>query len=238
MKNLLDSIDIPVLFLDNTLRIKRFTSQASRIINLIDSDIGRPVSDIASKLEGVNLREIAAAVLKDLVFREKEIRSTDGSWYAMRVAPYRTMENVIDGVVISFVNITRIRNAQAETARLGTILKDANDAVIVWNLDGRIMTWNRGAENMYGYTEAEAKKKNIMDLVPADKQVETNRFIEAVKAGREVTSFKTQRQTRDGRVLDVWLTVTRMPGADGGTPEIVTTERDLNWLREGGEIAE
>ena len=237
MKNLLDSIDIPVIFLDNVLRIKRFTQQAGRVINLIEHDIGRPISDISTKIETVNLHQMASAVLKNLVFREKEIRATDGRWYAMRVAPYRTIENVIDGVVITFSEITRLKKAQ-QASRLATILKSANDAVIVWNLDGRILTWNQGAESMYGYTGAEAKKKNLMDLVPADKQSETHQFIEALKAGRAVTSFKTQRQTKDGRVLDVWLTVTRVPGTEGRTTEIVTTERDLNWLREEGEIAE
>ncbi|MFW5931023.1 MAG: chemotaxis protein CheB [Desulfosalsimonas sp.] len=119
MKNLLDSIDMPIIFLDNVLRVKRFTSQASRVINLIASDMGRPVSDISIKLEDVSLKEVAAAVLQDLVYREKEVRTTDGRWYSMRVAPYRTQENVIDGVVITFTDITRLQNTRAESPQNG-----------------------------------------------------------------------------------------------------------------------
>ncbi|MFP4160088.1 MAG: chemotaxis protein CheB [Desulfobacterales bacterium] len=119
MKNLLDSVDMPIIFLDNVLRVKRFTSQASRVINLISSDMGRPVSDISIKLEDISLKEVAAAVLQDLVYREKKVRATDGRWYSMRVAPYRTQENVIDGVVITFTDITRLQNTRDDSRQNG-----------------------------------------------------------------------------------------------------------------------
>ena len=235
MKNLMDSIDIPVIFLDNVLRIKRFTQQAPRVINLIEHDIGRPISDISTKIKDLSLHQMASAVLKNLVFREKEIRSTDGRWYAVRVAPYRTIENVIDGVVITFSDITSLKKAR-QANRLATILRSVNDAVIVWELEGRILIWNRGAENMYGYTEAEAKEKNLKDLVPKDKQAETSRFIEAIKLRKNVKSIKTQRQAKNGEILDIWLTITRIPGTEDRSTEVVTTERDLNWLRQEPEL--
>ncbi|MGM0787531.1 MAG: chemotaxis protein CheB [Thermodesulfobacteriota bacterium] len=238
MKNLLDSIDTPIIFLDNVLRVKRFTSQIPRVINLIDSDIGRPVSDLSVKLEDVSLKETAAAVIKDLVYREMEVRTTEGNWFFMRVAPYRTQENIIDGVVISFTDITRIKKSQAEAERLATVLKDANDAVIIWDLDGRIRTWNRGAGEMYGYSEEEAMAMNIRDLTPKERKAETEQFIEDIKKGNEIRSFQTQRQDKYGNIIDVWTTVTRIPDLAGTVKEILTTERDLKWLQQEPKSAE
>jgi two-component system CheB/CheR fusion protein len=230
MKNFLDSIDVPVIFLDSVLRVKRFTSQAGHVSNLIESDIGRPISDITMKVKDIDLKETAAAVLRDRSSHEAELRTGDGRWYELRARPYQTTENVVDGVVFTFVDITRIKQAQTEADRLAAVLRDANDAVIVWNLDGRILNWNRGAEEMYGYSEEEARSMSLLDLVPEDRYEETRRFMDQLRNGRDVRSFKTQRLTREGRILDVWLTVTRMTGAGGAGDEVVTTERDLNWL--------
>ena len=112
MKNLLNNTGIATLFLDNELRIKRFTVQAKKIINLIASDAGRPISDIVSQLEYKNLRTDATEVLQTLVFKEIEVRAQDWSWYQMRIMPYRTADNVIDGLVITFVDITRLKRSE------------------------------------------------------------------------------------------------------------------------------
>jgi two-component system CheB/CheR fusion protein len=112
MKNLLNNTGIATLFLDNDLNIKRFTVQAKKIINLIPADAGRPVRDIMSQLEYNNLITDAAEVLQTLVFKEMEVRAYDWSWYLMRIMPYRTADNVIDGLVITFVDITRLKRSE------------------------------------------------------------------------------------------------------------------------------
>src|SRR5262249_30702209 len=109
---LLNGTDIATIFLDNSLRIKRYTDQAKKVISLIPSDIGRPLEDLVSKLNYARLVEDAREVLDNLVFKEIEVRSKDGSWYFIRILPYRTAENVIEGLVITFVNFTRIRSLQ------------------------------------------------------------------------------------------------------------------------------
>jgi two-component system CheB/CheR fusion protein len=231
MRNLMEGIEIPVIFLDNALRIKRYTSQARKIANLIDADVGRPVSDITIKLEGVDLKEISATVLSDLAYRDREAKTSDGRWYSVRVTPYRTLENRIEGVVLTFLNVTELKKAQ-EQSRLATVLESSNDAILVWDLEGRIKTWNKGAARMYGYSGDEAREMTILDLVPEEKQEETRNFIETIRQGREVKSFQTQRTTKDGRVLDIWATVTLIPDSGSRPREVVTTERDLNWLAE------
>lgn len=106
MQNLLNSTDIATLFLDNQLNVRRYTEQIARIIHLRDSDIGRPLSELASTLLYPDLQADMKETLRTLAFREKQIATTDGQWFSVRIMPYRTLSNVIQGVVITFVDIT------------------------------------------------------------------------------------------------------------------------------------
>ena len=106
MKNLLDSTDIATLFLDDGLNVRRYTPQAAKIIKLIPSDVGRPITDITTDLVYPEFTDDVREVLRTLVFVEKQVVTRDGRWFAARIMPYRTLENRIDGVVITFLNIT------------------------------------------------------------------------------------------------------------------------------------
>jgi chemotaxis methyl-accepting protein methylase/nitrogen-specific signal transduction histidine kinase len=112
MKNLLNGIEMATIFLNVDLGIKRFTPQCSRIVNLVPSDIGRTISDFATKLKYVGLIEDARNVLDTLVPKELQVEAADGCWYNMRILPYRTTENVIDGVVITFADITVLKKLE------------------------------------------------------------------------------------------------------------------------------
>jgi two-component system CheB/CheR fusion protein len=114
MKNLLDSTDIATLFLDNNLRVRRFTAQTSKITQLIPADVGRPVTDIASALLYPQLAEDAREVLRTLVKVDRQISLPSGDWFGTRILPYRTLENMIDGVVITFTDITESKKLEAE----------------------------------------------------------------------------------------------------------------------------
>ena len=114
MKNLIDSTDIATLFLSNDLRVRRFTSETGKLTQLIPGDEGRPVTDIASALLYPQLTEDARQVLRTLVKVERQIQLPDGEWFAVRILPYRTLENMIDGVVITFSDITSYKNLEAE----------------------------------------------------------------------------------------------------------------------------
>ncbi len=114
MKNLLNSTDIATVFLDNELHVRRFTLQAKTIIKFIPSDIGRPITDLASDLLYPELVADAHEVLRTLVYCERSITSHDGRWFTVRVMPYRTVDNRIDGVVITFADITAAKKVEAE----------------------------------------------------------------------------------------------------------------------------
>ena len=250
INNLLSSTDIGTMFLDASLCIKRFTPPMTGIFNLIQTDIGRPINDITSKIKYDSLDKDSEEVLKTLVLKESEIKTEGGGWYSMRVLPYRTTENVIDGVVITFMDISRIkkmemlekeiklrrkaekelRESEANMRRLATVVMGSNDAITVQGFEGNITAWNRGAEKMYGYSEDKALKMNIRDLIPEDKREEALAFVKKIQEGRDVKSFETQRLTKDGKRLNVWLSVTTLFDNSGKPVEIAATERDLQWL--------
>ncbi|WP_229213225.1 MULTISPECIES: chemotaxis protein CheB [unclassified Duganella] len=106
MKNLLNSTDVATIFLDGALCIRRFTDRTTQIFKLIPSDVRRPLSDIVNDLEYPDLEADAREVLRTLVFCERQIPTRGGGWYTVRIMPYRTVDNVIDGVVVTFINIT------------------------------------------------------------------------------------------------------------------------------------
>jgi len=114
MKNLLNSTDIATVFLDNAMHVRRFTDQAKRIFKLIPSDVGRPLSDIVNDLDYPEMMEDAREVLRTLVFSEKQIVTSDGRWFMVKIMPYRTLSDMIDGVVITFHDITKSKNLEAE----------------------------------------------------------------------------------------------------------------------------
>jgi two-component system CheB/CheR fusion protein len=114
MKNLLDSTDIATLFLDAALLVRRFTPQTTGIIKLIPGDVGRPITDIVTTLDYPALSDDTQKVLRNLVFIEKQVSSRDKRWFTVRIMPYRTHDNRIDGVVITFADITASKNVEAE----------------------------------------------------------------------------------------------------------------------------
>lgn len=114
MRNLLNSMEIVTIFLDNDLPLCRFTPGADKLFKLIPSDIGRPLSDIVSNLRYPELSEDERMVLQTPVFSEKQVPATDGRWFTVRIMPYRTMEDVTAGLVLTFTNITAAKELKAE----------------------------------------------------------------------------------------------------------------------------
>jgi PAS domain S-box-containing protein len=111
--------------------------------------------------------------------------------------------------------------------RLIVVLEDSNDAITVHDLQGKIMAWNRGAEKMYGYTEAEALEMNIAKIVPSDKKIEAMDYLERIASGEIIESFETKRISNEGEILDVWLALTCLRDDTGAIDSIATTERDI-----------
>ncbi len=114
MKNLLDSTDIATLFLDDALNVRRFTSQTTALIKLIPGDTGRPITDLVTTLKYPELVSDTREVMRTLVPREKPVTTDSGRWFSVRIMPYRTLENRIDGVVMTFIDITAAKQLEAD----------------------------------------------------------------------------------------------------------------------------
>ncbi len=126
-------------------------------------------------------------------------------------------------------------NPDANIRRMATVVRDSNDAITIQDFEGNITAWNRGAAQMYGYSEEEALQMNIDLLTPPGKLAEQRDFIRRLIAGETITSFETQRLTKNGRVLDVWLTVTKLMDDDGKPVGLASTERDITTRKRAVE---
>ncbi len=120
MNNLLNSTEIATVFLDSEMQVRRFTTHSTRLFKLIQGDVGRPLTDVATDLEYPQLIDDAQAVQRTLVFQEKAVTTQDNRWYRVRIMPYRTQENLIDGVVMTFIDITEIKQLEAALRRAGS----------------------------------------------------------------------------------------------------------------------
>jgi two-component system CheB/CheR fusion protein len=232
MNNLLAGTGIATVFVDHQLRILRFTPTATQIINLIPSDVGRPVGHILSMLAGYDRLEAdVRGVLDTLAPEETEVQTTAGRWYTMRIRPYRTLDNAIEGAVISFVDVSKARQMQEalrkadDLLRLAVVVRDAHDAITVQDLDGRILAWNPGAVRMFGWTESEAQAMNIRDLVPPELREEALATVQQLSRADTLQPYRTRRITRDGTVVEVWVTASALVNETGRIYAIATTER-------------
>jgi PAS domain-containing protein len=120
MTNLLNSTEIATIFLDNEMKLRRFTTHATHLFKFIPGDVGRSLSDIVTDLDYPTLQDDAMAVLTTLIFSEKQVCTEDGRWYRVRIMPYRTQDNVIDGVVLTFIDITGIKQLEARLRKRET----------------------------------------------------------------------------------------------------------------------
>jgi two-component system CheB/CheR fusion protein len=227
LRNFLDSARVATLFLDCEFRIRRFTKEAARLFRVLPADEGRPLRDIASDVADPDLLAAAADVLADLRPRELEVSAGEDAWFLRRILPYRTRDDRIDGVVITYVEVTALRLAAQEARRLATVLRDSNDAVIGHDFAGRILFWNSGAHLAYGYTEQAALAMNIRDLEPAGVSSGALALAERVRSGAAEGASMTQRVAADGRVLNVSVAVSALRDDDGRPYAVVSTERDI-----------
>jgi two-component system CheB/CheR fusion protein len=229
--NLLTSTEIATIFLDLDLQIRRYTPAIQRIYKFLPTDIGRPIAHIVSSLDYPNLIADIQQVLDDLVPKSTEVVAKDGTWYLINIKPYRTLERVIDGAVITFVDITDQKRGDV-LRRLGTILHDSNDAITMQDFSGNILAWNRGASQMYGWTEYEALQMNILSIVPEAKREEIQNIYRQLSKGETIQPFETQRITRDGRILNIWLTLTTLFNDAKQPVTIASTERDISGRKQ------
>ena len=165
--NLMNNIEVATIFLDDELRVERFTPQARRIAHLIDADIGRPLADLVTLLDYPELLSDAASVLETLHASETQAAASDGSWYLVRIRPYRTARNTVEGVVITFVDITDAKQSERlQAARLlaESIVDAVREPFLVLDTDLRVVRANRAYYRAFQVEPSETEGRLIGEL--------------------------------------------------------------------------
>jgi two-component system, chemotaxis family, CheB/CheR fusion protein len=230
MKNLLNSTHIGTIFLDMDMNIRRFTDMVAGLIPLTMSDIGRPVSHFATTLKEFHMVAHAQKVLKDLITREFEVESDDDKFFRTRITPYRTTQNVIDGVVVTFEDITEFRRYRLTAERL-SVFMNSKEAILIQDKKGNILFWNQGAVDIYGYTESEALKMNIRQMIPEEKRQESQTLIDNAFSGKLFDTLETERVSRTGKTQKIWMMVLALRDEKDLINGVVTIERTINGTK-------
>jgi len=242
MNNLLAGTGVGTVFVDHQLCIQRFTPAVTQLINLIRSDVGRPLSHIVNNLQGYDRLVLdVQEVLDTLTPREVEVQTHAGAWHLLRIRPYRTLENVIEGAVITFMEVTDQKRAQSvlleheSLRRMAAVMRDAGDAITVQALDGRILAWNRTATRRYGYSEAEALAMNIQHLFPEGQREAALAVIARLIRAEVLEPYHTERLTKDAKTVAISLIATALLNEAGQVYAVFTTEREAKGVADGRE---
>jgi two-component system CheB/CheR fusion protein len=200
LNNLLASTEIATIFLDNRLHIRRFTPFATRIFNLIETDIGRSVGDITSKISRLDLLKTASKVLNTLDRENLEIQDDAGGWFFVRVIPYRTIDNVIDGVVINIIDITEVKRIQmlAEDARTyaESVVETIREPLLILDSDFRVVSGNRATFETFGIPRQETEGVGIFEVANGQWNIpELRELLEKILP--EKSSFQNFRIEQD-----------------------------------------
>ncbi|HEV8479528.1 MAG TPA: CheR family methyltransferase, partial [Candidatus Eisenbacteria bacterium] len=232
LTNLLSSTMIPVVMVSGDMRIRRFTPQAKRLMNLLPADVGRPISDIKPNVQVADLDQLIGEVVETVRPIEREVVDRDGKWCMLRVHPYRTTDNKIDGAVIVLLDIDQSKRTQhdleSQSADLRTqasLVEHSNDAIIVMDGARRIRSWNRGAEQIYGWQREEALGKVTHDFLRTGGPPISELDAKLQHTGSWVGELRHTR--KDGQEIVVSSCQVLVRGPGGRPDAILEINRDI-----------
>ena len=240
--NLLSSTNIATVFLDKELRVKRYTPASTRLFSLIPSDVGRPIADVLRRFSDEALLDDARRVLADLTPLAKEVQAEDGRWYIRRITPYRTQDDRIEGVVITFVDVCDLKETEealrASEKKYRDLVESANSVIIRWKPDGEITYVNRYGLSFFGYREEEILGRNAMILVPGQDssgQDLTGLTAAIVEHPEQYVSNENENVLADGsRVWVQWTNKAILDDA-GSVREILAIGNDITERKRAEE---
>jgi two-component system, chemotaxis family, CheB/CheR fusion protein len=241
LHNLMGATAIATVFLDRELCITRYTPTAVSLFKLIGTDIGRPLADLSTPLDYPGLTADARRVLENLVPVEREVGTNDGNWYLARLLPYRTAEDKIAGVVVTFIDITERKEGEEVRLWLSAVVASSMDAIISFAMDETILSWNAGAERIFGYKAVEAIGKSITLLLP-EHGAQHEEVFGQLRNAQPVTNLEAMRLRKDGTGIHVALSVSPIKDTHdqviGGTAiarDITEQKRAAEALRSSEE---
>ena len=206
MNNLLQSADAGVIFLDQSLNIRRFTPEIGKAFNLKPKDIGRPIQNFVQNIRDEQVFERLATVLETEETFEREARDRRGNFWLLQIAPYRTKVG-IEGVVLTLSDIGSVKKKDVKLQAFRNIVESTAVAVVGASLDGAISSGNKAAEVLYGYTAEEAIGEHITMLTPEGNDAESKQILKRVSGGETIRDWRTTRIRKDGEILNIGLTI-------------------------------
>lgn len=215
MQNLLNSTEVATIFLDNELNIKRYTEQARQLVHLIHTDIGRPLGHLVTNLIYDRMVPDSREVLRTLVFKLAEVQTHDDRWYLMRIMPYRTATNIIDGVVITFVDINTVKAAEKSLLRSKVFL-DGPDPVVLLDVPGRIIDVNDEAMRTYGWSRQELLGQSVALLVPESGNDNVHEQLRCCLSGDLNRNIECVQVTKAGKTMVGSVTFSLLTDERGG----------------------
>jgi two-component system, chemotaxis family, CheB/CheR fusion protein len=208
--NLLASVQLPIVMLGSDLRIRRWTPMVEKLLNVTAADMGRRISDVRLGIALPQLEEMLAEVMETASVKETEVRDKEGRWYVLRLRPYRTLDNRIDGAVLVLLDVDVLKRSTLR--RQNELLDQAHEAIFIWEIDGGITYWNRGAEESYGFTKDEALGRKPYELLATSP--EPSVFLPALRQSGQWTG-ELSRARRDGERIVVECRMVLEQAADG-----------------------
>jgi len=214
LTNLLGSVNIPILMLGSDLRIRLFTPNVQKLMNIVTADIGRSVNDIKLKFEISDLEKLVADAIDNTVAKDLDIQTSDGKWYSMRIRPYKTAESKIDGAVISWVEMTGIKQALDETSQRYRFLFEKNLTGVFYALDGDLLDCNDAFARILGHSSREEalRMKNLDAYIPRN---ELEEFHSLLMHKKNLDNAQVAIKRKDGS--EAWIIASATLKDDGAT---------------------
>lgn len=254
IQNLLEGTDVGTLFLDQDATIRKFTPRIASVFHVRPNDVGRHIRHFAHDLARPQLFDEIERAINEGVVTEDEVHDRHGTTYFLRIQPYQpvrddpALDDLVDrtaaaapdadelnprrGVMLTLTDISALDRARVRVKQLSAIVESSDDAIISNDLRGVITTWNRGAEQLYGFTTEEAIGNDIRILSPPEHRHQIDEFLELVRSGGHTEHVETVRVRKDGRALDVSVTISPILDGAGEVVGASDIARDISGLKQ------
>ena len=238
LQNLMEATKVGTLFLDRDLNIQRYTPPVTEVFSLRDSDVGRPITDFTPKIGYDALVEDAERVLDEQTAIEHEVEGPGRTWYLMRLRPYRTVGDEVEGVVVTFVDITAQKHAaeslRAERDLVSALIDTAGALITVLGEDGSIVRFNTACERLTGYDATEAEGADLRDLLvaPDDREAVTTRLDALADGTTDRTDLEMRWASAEGDLHLIKGSFTALRDESGDVKHFIVTGTDMTRHRE------
>ena len=236
--NLLSGLNIPIVMLGKDRRIRRFTAPAEKLLNLIPTDIGRLITNIRPNVKVRDLDKLITEVLDQVVQTEVEVQDRDGRWYSMRMRPYRTADNRIDGVLMIYIDIHAARMTQdalrEQSSFSAAVMESSGALVLVTDMEGRIVAFNRACQIVSGFRLEEVKGKVIWEthLTPKEEIDPVRSVYRRLASGRAPIQHESSWTARNGSTRLISWNSAAILDATGHPFHVVRIGTDITERRE------